>query len=178
MKSLLGQVADPRLAGAGHLVVLLHAATDVGGDGPEVDAEGSLADGLVVGVRDHAVDAASLVGDGELVPPTVGPLAGAVLPRGVVHPVGARRVVQAVLDLDVRLAPEGAFAVGVHVRPGFDIAALVVRRVDALRVGRGTRRARHRQQHCQCGPEGRDARHDASHLMCLSARVCRLTSLL
>ena len=170
-------MADPLLVRAGHLVVLLHAAADVGRDGPEVDAEGGLADGFVVGVRDHAVDAASLVGDRQLVPPAVGPLAGAVLPRGVVQPVGARRVVQAVFELDVRLAPEGALAVGVHVRPALDVVAPIVRRVDALRVGRGARRTRHRQQHCQCGPEDRHARHDASHLTCLSTRVCRLTSL-
>lgn len=171
-------MADALLVGAGHLVVLLHAAADVEGSWAEVDAEGGLTDGLVVGVRDHAVDAASLVGDGQLVPPTVSPLAGAVLPRGVVHPVGTRRVVQAVLELDVRLAPEGAFAVGVHVRPALDVVASIVRRVDALRVGSCARRTRHRQQHRHCGPEGRHDRHDASHLMCLSARVCRLTSLL
>ena len=168
----LGQVTDSLLAGARHLAVLLHAAADVGGDRAEVDAEDGLAGGFVGGEHDHAVGTAALVGHGQLVPATIGLLAGAELPGGVVHPVGTGHVVEADLDLHVGAAPEGAFAVRVDVGPTLHEVASIVRRVDALGVARGGRRARHPQEHQHCGRDGRHARCDASHLTCLSTRVC------
>lgn len=161
-------MADPNGLGLSRHDVPLDAAAEAQVHDAEVDAEYGVTNRIVVGVDGHAVLAAAAVVGDDLLPAglvltEVGPAAARVLPRRVVEPEGPSRVVWQVFHLDIRVAPEGALAVGVDVGPAFDLVALVDGRVDALRVGR--RRCRlgdgcHAEQR---GEKQREAADDATH---------------
>lgn len=161
-------MADPNGLGLGGHDVALDATAEVQVHDAEVDAEHGVTDRVVVRVDGHAVLAAAAVVGDDLLPAgavlaEVGPAAARVLPRGVVEPVGPGRVVRQVLHLDVRVAPEGAFTVGVDVGPAFDLLALVDGRVDALRIGRrrcGLGDGCHAEKH---GGKQREAADNATH---------------
>lgn len=156
------------------LVVALDATTEVGLHRSEADAEYGVTGGVVVRLDHGAVGSATLVGHAHAVPAVLGPVARAELPCCVVEPRRPCCVVRQEFDLRVGVAPEGALAVRVDVRPSFDGGgANRERLVDTLRVRSGLgRRRTQSEDHQHCQPEGCE---QASHVSPLIQSDCQLT---